>query len=76
MNSKRLGVFLGLGAALLLALTLLVPVAGASTTQPSQGMMGGGSTRRLVWRRHLERQRRLGRHGHVGHRLWHELAHE
>ena len=31
-------------SALLLALTLLVPIAGAATTQPSQSMMGGGGT--------------------------------
>ena len=32
MNGKRLSVFFGLGAALVLALVVLVPVAGASTT--------------------------------------------
>lgn len=44
MNSRRLSVFIGLGATLVLALALLAPVAGAMMTQPATGMMGGGST--------------------------------
>jgi hypothetical protein len=41
MNGKKLGVFMALIAALIMALVVLVPLAGASSTTPTQGMMGG-----------------------------------
>jgi hypothetical protein len=44
MNTRRLSVFLALGAALLLALALLVPLAGAATTRPGSSMMGASGT--------------------------------